>query len=626
MIATTDTSLFQEILEFNPSGLVLPTETEIEQLIGSQQYVNQTVTRRFKDLLIRVSTELTPNYQMLPQVWYRSELRSIASQMYNVVGFYYNTDGNISYIANDNGLDSSTDIIINRLHDFTSFQEIAASAFDNDSWAGEANEIRGLAGIGKLHEVTVVANRVGGGSIVLNSNNLEYDRLLVIEINDQDNPEMPTFQLKNNTNEQLKIRIVQVFEHYTSQLSRGNGGYGQNISFDRDGNGTTDTMRINRIDTSIYPLDSELLHVPQGTVDNSIILDSGEIRDINSGQDYFAGGRFSVEYTSSNVSTYEDWDAINDIRSFNFYILGSNPSYRQVNDYVNTLTDIAVYNANDVNSTYMDRFWFFIRKLRQESGSVGNVFYQFHTEASFGNGVKWVDNNGVSYLKRPGVPLWGFPTGFGLAQVDNYGYDDSTVPYTISNEAVENGVNFGNLRTGETGVGNNGRTYLKMTNNRARIVAASKVLWHWKESIDAGYDYLVNEKMSIAISQISEIRDAVVDWNSANPDDLVTVPQPVDYNTIRFTWVSSDIREFDDYNDLFDEGVPRVVENPSNLLEKSFFDAILLKAYNGLGNPVRHFIEITYDENQKPILSIHESATYGSHINYYVRDVANRLD
>lgn len=619
MIAITDTSAFSG-LEFveTPSPFLIPSESEIENLVPANAFINATVTTAFKTLLKRMSTEsLDPTFGTLIQP---NSLLTKISGFFNAIGFYFDS-GVVSYLQNAFDLDFHTSEIINNINNYTSFQEKAYKAFHDNTWSKEANDIRALenTGLQKLHYVSVHYLSANTSTILNNLEN-EFERITKIRLNssspdsnnDYKDPMMPGLEVTNNSDEEIRIRLKISFENQTSRMD---SMYGPTESFDVDANNTLDQIGLNRSDTQLFPEQGEFFN-PPNLDDHTIKLEVGQTREIVFGTT-MRGGKATFQFVPNADSALPIDE--NQIHSLSFFIIGVNPSYDNVLWYLNRQR-----TENGQQITYLDRFWFLMRKIRLESGSGNSAkgndemlnFQKSETRMNTNYGLKWKGKDGKTELRATGFPTWGYPRGFGLGQIDNLGSIDGLANL----QAIV--PNFTSMPLGSTIIDNQGRTLLKTGNTTAYIVAASQEIWNWKENIDTAYRFFKDEKIPQVIEKISSIRSAVINWNVSNPNNLVSIPAPVDYNSVRYAWVDSSITEFNTYNNLFQQGIPPVIPNPNNLVVKSFFDAMLIKSYNG--NSGGYFMDISNPGgNVKPTITINPSNVKNY---FYVRELSNRYD
>ncbi|WP_146743766.1 hypothetical protein, partial [Aequorivita sp. CIP111184] len=625
MIAITDTSGYSgvEFLEEN-SPSILPKEAEIQLLIGASEFVNSSITSAFKDLLIQIINETQDQTGTI--FFQPAEVVQNISAMFLSIGFKYN--GSIlTFSIADDALNIGTTRIIDKLHTYNNFKDIARNAFvsvDND-WALKANNIRAFAdtGLRKLHYITVQYIR-DNTSILFNTRK-EHSRISTIMLNttaddtmdEYRSPIMPAITVYNNSNVPVRLRLKVVYENFST---RTDSQYGPQESFDINENGTLETIGLNRKDQEYFPEEGEILSTPYED-DHTIAIDPLQSREIDFGVK-IRGGKGILEFVPGPIQNIPMNE--NEIHGFNFYIQGENPSYDDVIWYLNR---DRIEGGQTIS--YLERFWFFIRLIREESGSGEGTgddypflnFQETENNLNTSYGVKWINENGTTQLRATGFPTFGFPKGLGMVQIDNYGSIDNL------GDILNIAPNFQSTPLGNTIIANNGKILLKTQSAEAFIVASSEDIWNWKKNIDAAYKFLDNEKVAIAIDTtnyrgISYIRNQVIAWNSAHPNDLVMVPVNQNYQTIQYSWVPSNITEFITYNNLFGQGTIPIVPNAGNREIKSFFDAMLIKAYNGISRG--QYLSISFSSGtNKPILSISDTNNRNEN---YVRRVSNHSD
>lgn len=295
---------------------------------------------------------------------------------------------------------------------------------------------------------------------------------------------------------------------------------------------------------------------------------------------HIRGGIATFEYVNGDA----EWNDEN-IQTFVFYLRGQNPNRDDVISYIQ-------------EEGYDDQYWFLTKLIRHESAT-GNSdeFRQF--------------NIGTDYTiaNIEGLPNFGAPRGYGLGQIDNYG----RLSLRERNE-----LNLIELENGETILDNQGRTI----DWRGYIVASDNQVWNWKENIGAIIALLDNKTTELR-GHIRRLRNHVNDWNNNNQEDLVEAPDEVEESTITFSWVNSEIDNFEEFNDIF--------ENQPTDTIKSFYDAILIKYYNGIGTVnAHHYMYYDIERNQKPEILIERSATFmfngAQTTRYYVQSLCEELD
>ena len=107
--------------------------------------------------------------------------------------------------------------------------------------------------------------------------------------------------------------------------------------------------------------------------------------------------------------------------------------------------------------------------------------------------------------------------------------------------------------------------------------------------------------------------------DTAHPNDKVIIPSDIKYGSITYSWVKSSIP---DLNSNYDTQLFSNTQISTDTV-KSFFDAILMKYYNGLGTShPANFLYMPVGEG-KPILNISESqVSHSDPARFYVREVS----
>ncbi|NQX84763.1 MAG: hypothetical protein HRT67_02375 [Flavobacteriaceae bacterium] len=617
MIAITDAnnSVFSN-LELEPiQSAVIPTEAEINSLIGASEFINESITTAFKNLLIRISNDINDIYTPIS-----IEVQNNSSIMFNRVGFYYDGSNTLSFSNNDNALAAGTEIIIDELNDFTTFQEIAYNAFHDNSWAQDANNIRAMenSNLQKLHYITVYSDSNANTGFnhtanltneinILNVRSESTQRFLLIgfDNNTDANPEMPNVRIYNNSDGQLKFRVKVEYSNYVNPTAEGGmaGAFGPAIPNDNnlDGTiGTNENVHLNRHFLDYFPNQTNATDI-EGDIYSRVVQPQSHWNiDFD---DRIRGGEVTIEFfpEPENINLWNEGNH----HFFKFHIRGKNPTYLQVQNYL-------------TNQNYLGRFWFMVRKLRQESGSIGNFngINRTNNNYEFRHFDRVTNINQYNHRKNSdnGFPVFGFPRGYGMTQIDNIG--------TANTTDVPNPPALGDTMEVQISTGTTAGT--RTVDHYRVIVATDQEVWHWKENIDRSVWFLETEKMNTTINEITRIRDRVVAWNTAHPTDLVVIPTPEYYNTVIYCWTASAITEFAPYNNLFNQGTPPTIINQGTRQLKSFFDAMLLKTYNGIPNG--HFMDINNASSNpliKPVLTIYNSTTPNP---FYVRNLSNRDD
>lgn len=592
----------------------IPSEEKIQLLIEPSEFINSAITTAFKNLLIQISNESIYNGLYLKPALLISKI----SHMFNRVGFYKDNNGTTQFSANEDALDAGTEMIINELNGYTNFQDIAYNAFHNNSWAKKANDIRAMtnSGLQKLHYITVYSNSnsndylnfttdINNSENILNRRNESTERFLMINLNQNADPIMPTVRIKNNSNVSIKLRIKIEHENYVTSNYSGSGAFGPPIPYNLGNNGTI-TIYLNRRFTAYFPNQANAQHT-EGTIYTIIILPQ-QSWNVNY-DNRIRGGTATVEFIP-NVSSWTEGDH----HYFKFHIRGKNPTYQQVQNYLNT-------------QNYLNRFWFLIRKIRQETGS-HNIFnglnptnnnYEFrHFDRRASN-----DNYNLRKNSRTGLPVFGAPRGFGLGQIDNFGDANGIQdppPVGDTKVVVIDGVP-------------------TTIDHYRKKVASDQEVWHWKRNIDASIrvlelkiDELDTKHINSTSLNLTALYNQINNWNNTHPTNKVVGPgnqiePPVSEvansqgERITFSFVETEIAGLEDYNAIFNGATS------GNQYEKSFLDACLMKSYNGYGSGTqRNYLYSTIGDGGKPKLHLLRTAVVGGQDYYYVREVCRRND
>lgn len=222
-----------------------------------------------------------------------------------------------------------------------------------------------------------------------------------------------------------------------------------------------------------------------------------EIWDIDFGAE-MRGGKAYVYYKSGNTTKSEI-----------FYIRGTNPTEQAVRTYLTAQS----YNE-----------WFIIKIIREESGStvVGQAMKQFNSGTNYG----------TAWTSTIGCPNMGYPRGFGLMQLDNFG-----------------------------------------TANGTLLVANPNQIWNWKANIDRGVQFLRDDKIDWAERRINGYLTTIQNWNAANPDNPVNDSIKIE----RGDNAGSTVLTVPEGNTTINE---TIAINPTGT-QRRIQDALTLKYYNG---------------------------------------------
>jgi hypothetical protein len=611
MIVITDSTPYAAVTQQLPVRMIIPTAAEINSSFGPTMIINTTVTSAFINLLIEVSDLILVNPWTPVAPWgpYSNfeRFKWDASTMFRAIGFSLDASQNIILNLNANALDIATEMMINKLHNLTTAVQIAQNAFFNLSIAGRANNLRGLpdSGLRKLHVLSVYDNsnltlviRERAENNLLNNRDENTDRFVLIDHDSNNDQQMPRIRVYNNSNQNVKFRLKVEYKKYVTDSRNTMGGFGAAEAYDLNNNGTitaNERVYLNRKFLDYFPNQANADY-PAWTATprdfNTFSVNANSFRDVDF-DDRIRGGEVTLEYMFGNP-TEATW-VEESLSYIKFHIRGENPSYSMVRDYL-------------ISENLITRFWFIVRKIRQETGSYNNL-EENHDDYQMAHFNQIEDGQNYSVRKNHvrGLPNFGPPGGYGLGQIDNFGTaTTSQVPARPAvGETEEHTIN-GSIKT---------------IDNARKIVASDQEVWNWKENLIAARRLLVDVKIPELISTISSIRTAVQNWNSNHPTDLVIVPAPINYESIQYSWVNSAITEFIPYNDLFLEGTVPTAPAIGTREQKSFFDAMLLKYYNGATRG--HFMSMGTAGNGKPIIRINPLNSGGRN---YVQEVSDRND
>ena len=248
--------------------------------------------------------------------------------------------------------------------------------------------------------------------------------------------------------------------------------------------------------------------------------------------------------------------------SFTFYIRGKNPRKTDVLNYI-------------TQKGYSSEYWFFMKLIRHESGTHDQDEF-----LHFNPGSVSVKN------ETKGLPNWGAPHGLGLMQIDNKG------------------------------------------TNANPIRATDDEVWNWKVNID-GAKNLLDVKKQEVINQYF-IRNNIntripfaKDWNKNNPNDLIEQLGNQLEGKIIFGSIPTSISGVpQEINDYFNEHVKSQGSFVFNQADRSFFDAALIRWYNG----GRYHVIKTFNPPiniPKPYWLLNR---YSSESGYYVEKVCSEKD
>jgi hypothetical protein len=146
---------------------------------------------------------------------------------------------------------------------------------------------------------------------------------------------------------------------------------------------------------------------------------------------------------------------------------------------------------------------------------------------------------------------------------------------------------------------------------------SSPLLWSWKSNIDE-INATLNSKVTVVRNSIVEDIEDVNSWNVIHAMDQV---ERVDQEEGDFLWVQGINQAHINNTVISGYFTESITAN-----NKSLLDAMILKAYNGLGSTnVHHYCYLIGDgtDGVKPVWEISRVATYGSNSNHYVESISD---
>jgi len=218
----------------------------------------------------------------------------------------------------------------------------------------------------------------------------------------------------------------------------------------------------------------------------------------------FCGGKAVINFFD---------ESNNQIGQFIFHIRGKNPTRATVYDYI-------------TQHSYDSEYWFFRRIAIHESNSENDTGYlhQFGVGTTYGTNL---NGHGL-----PGLPIIGYPQGFGIMQIDNF---------------LLNGV---------------------------ETLASKDEVWNWQRNIDRGY-FVLNLKKGQTIIDINKEKSEIKTIFESNPNS-VSLAADVVAGDFTFIHAPTNISGFSSINNpYFMRG--RTITGT----QKSFIDAHIIKRYNG---------------------------------------------
>lgn len=264
-----------------------------------------------------------------------------------------------------------------------------------------------------------------------------------------------------------------------------------------------------RNDISRIPMSNESLLRFSFEDITTVTLSGGIITNPINWNDTFRGGK-------AVIKVYSDAEGTKQIQEFVFYIRGLNPTKHEVETYL-------------INEGYLSRFWFIKKMLIHESESEDiNVMQQFNDPSKSSRYSYGTSGTGRQVL---GMPLWGYPDGWGMAQLD----------YSAERRTVE-----------------------------------AEALWNWKRNIELLVSRLVNEKVrdmrNSINSKLKTLKKKYPDFDVKNH-----ITPDKEEGPVTFINAYSNIPDLDSLNSS------SMSDSRNNELSdsvKSFLDADLIKRYN----------------------------------------------
>lgn len=288
--------------------------------------------------------------------------------------------------------------------------------------------------------------------------------------------------------------------------------------------------------------------------DNFHLLGNGQTVHFDFGT-LFRGGTAKVEVYSGEKGN----DGIHNprlLQSQIFYIRGANPTKAAVKAYLQ-------------EKQYLNNYWFLLKMFIHESGSESfAVCRQFYEPVKKKKKVlvkakkvvngkekevkEWQEQEVViaeygplgTGKQKAGMPLWGTPDGWGLAQID-FNYEK-----------------------------NHRAQMEKDPINKAKMQAidalGANYLWSWKENIEVEMTFKIPEKVKMSIAHLTGIINKLV---KANPKFKIKTHEETE-GLITYKTCPSTIPEYAALNAY-------MPDTAGGANEKSIFDADLIRLNNG---------------------------------------------
>jgi len=304
-----------------------------------------------------------------------------------------------------------------------------------------------------------------------------------------------------------------------------------------------------RNDISRIPMSNESLLRFSFEDITTVTLSGGIITNPINWNDTFRGGK-------AVIKVYSDAEGTKQIQEFVFYIRGLNPTKHEVETYL-------------INEGYLSRFWFIKKMLIHESESEDiNVMQQFNDPSKSSRYSYGTSGTGRQVL---GMPLWGYPDGWGMAQLD----------YSAERRTVE-----------------------------------AEALWNWKRNID-----LLVRRLREKVAAMEDSRTylggewvglvgKVNAFTKANPNtDVATHSTPDKLEgSVTFINCQSQIEDLNQFNNYMSSNR----NNERNETTKSFLDADLIRRYNG-----GRFLYKLYKDDDKVLWEIRDvSSASGNYVEH----------
>lgn len=245
------------------------------------------------------------------------------------------------------------------------------------------------------------------------------------------------------------------------------------------------------------------------------------------------------------VRVFSDATAKDTLRTFSFKIYGTNPSVADLVSYVQS-------------KGYNSEYWFFGRITKIESLKNGGQFATYNTSYML---------QGQRLYRIKGMPLFGYPDGWGAMQIDNW---------------------------------------------KTPIITDYSYIFNWKKNIDRGYK-VMQEKEGITLTLLGADIDNYKKWYLIDKN-CVTVAKDTTEGLITYSHIKTSLSGLVTLNTYFNEN--------TDADKKSFLDANVIKRYNG-GDYYRATV---YTKQKTAVWKTNGVGYSGGQAIYYVREVSNESD